>query len=500
MAKQRLEVEVGANTRPFETKIKSLSSVAAKSMIALFSVNAVANFTKTAIAGYDKQIKAEQSLLVALKGRESIQRNLIQQATDLQRKTLFGDEDTIMAASRMAMVIGANEDAIKRLMPLVQDLASAKFEGNLATAADLVAKSVGSSTNALTRYGIEIKGAVGSTERLESAIAGLNRQVGGQAEAAAKIGLGPLQQLKNAWGDLTEEIGKAVLNSEWFKKSVSGLSKLVQNIQDRGVLSTLFEKRSTWEKWKAEKEKWDVTAEGIPLSVMNGPAAEVVGIRKTVKEVKEADNSISDLVAEIKKGAEESLKMAKAWEIIRSEINETYNATGLNKVSINNLSIPTLGSKQQAPGIQKSDIEETTKAIYAQEEAVGILTGAFDTLFNSTEKGFENMVNYFIAQIKRLMAELIARKIVMALFSKSNALGAVASAFSGSGIKGMASGGIAYGPTLTMVGEYSGASSNPEVIAPLNKLMQYMGGSQNVHVTVEGRLRGRDLYLVQRRG
>lgn len=153
-----------------------------------------------------------------------------------------------------------------------------------------------------------------------------------------------------------------------------------------------------------------------------------------------------------------------------------------------------------APKLGAEQVDEITKALYRQEEAVGILTGAFDTLFNSTEKGFENMVNYFIAQIKRLMAELIARKIVMALFSKSNALGAVASAFSGSGIKGMASGGIAYGPTLTMVGEYSGASSNPEVIAPLNKLMQYMGGSQNVHVTVEGRLRGRDLDLVQRRG
>jgi len=68
------------------------------------------------------------------------------------------------------------------------------------------------------------------------------------------------------------------------------------------------------------------------------------------------------------------------------------------------------------------------------------------------------------------------------------------------GVGGMASGGIAYGPTLTMVGEYSGASSNPEVIAPLNKLMQYMGGSQNVKVTVDGRIRGRDIDLVQRRG
>ena len=38
------------------------------------------------------------------------------------------------------------------------------------------------------------------------------------------------------------------------------------------------------------------------------------------------------------------------------------------------------------------------------------------------------------------------------------------------GIPAFANGGIVSGPTLAMVGEYGGASNNPEVIAPLNKL------------------------------
>ena len=33
-----------------------------------------------------------------------------------------------------------------------------------------------------------------------------------------------------------------------------------------------------------------------------------------------------------------------------------------------------------------------------------------------------------------------------------------------------ADGGVVSGPTLAMVGEYAGASGNPEVIAPLDKL------------------------------
>lgn len=41
-------------------------------------------------------------------------------------------------------------------------------------------------------------------------------------------------------------------------------------------------------------------------------------------------------------------------------------------------------------------------------------------------------------------------------------------------IEAMAKGGIAFGPTLGLVGEYAGARSNPEVIAPLSKLTELL--------------------------
>lgn len=157
---------------------------------------------------YDQQAKAEAKLLTALKGRSDIQKRLLNQATQLQRITLFGDEATIEAQAMLAS-LGLNEDAIIKLIPLVQDLAT-KSNMGLVQAADMVAKSVGSSTNALSRYGIVIEGAVGSSERLNSAVNAMNQQVGGQAEAAAKVGTGAVTSLKNAWGDLTEVIGKFV--------------------------------------------------------------------------------------------------------------------------------------------------------------------------------------------------------------------------------------------------------------------------------------------------
>ena len=56
-----------------------------------------------------------------------------------------------------------------------------------------------------------------------------------------------------------------------------------------------------------------------------------------------------------------------------------------------------------------------------------------------------------------------------------------------------ANGGIAYGPTLGLFGEYAGASNNPEVVAPLNRLRQLIqpagpgGMSGDVRFRIDGR-------------
>ena len=61
-----------------------------------------------------------------------------------------------------------------------------------------------------------------------------------------------------------------------------------------------------------------------------------------------------------------------------------------------------------------------------------------------------------------------------------------------------ANGGIVSGPTLGLVGEYPGARTNPEVIAPLDKLRSMMGGMGG-NVIVTGRLDGRDILLSSER-
>ena len=62
-----------------------------------------------------------------------------------------------------------------------------------------------------------------------------------------------------------------------------------------------------------------------------------------------------------------------------------------------------------------------------------------------------------------------------------------------------AQGGIAYGPALGIFGEYAGARTNPEVVAPLNRLRSLMGYGGGSPVDVRVRIRERDLVGLSRK-
>ena len=61
------------------------------------------------------------------------------------------------------------------------------------------------------------------------------------------------------------------------------------------------------------------------------------------------------------------------------------------------------------------------------------------------------------------------------------------------GPKAFANGGIISGPTMGLMGEYPGASHNPEVVAPLDKLKSLMDGGTG---TLEARISGNDLLIL----
>lgn len=76
---------------------------------------------------------------------------------------------------------------------------------------------------------------------------------------------------------------------------------------------------------------------------------------------------------------------------------------------------------------------------------------------------------------------------ILAVAAVASVLAALAS------LPKFANGGIAYGPTMGLFGEYSGAQNNPEVVAPLNKLRQLIQPSGGMGGIVEFKIDGRML-------
>ena len=67
------------------------------------------------------------------------------------------------------------------------------------------------------------------------------------------------------------------------------------------------------------------------------------------------------------------------------------------------------------------------------------------------------------------------------------------------GIPALADGGVATGPTVALVGEYANARTNPEIIAPENKLRNIFRGElrgSGAGGTLSARVSGRDLLFV----
>ena len=142
-------------------------------------------------------------------------------------------------------------------------------------------------------------------------------------------------------------------------------------------------------------------------------------------------------------------------------------------------------------------------AVFGQ--ALTEIAGSFDGTGNFIMKGLRTLGNMMV----NIGNQMIALAVTMKKFRKfiiTNPGLAIAAGvgfvIAGQALSNMAQrnlevpalaqGGVAYGPTMAMIGDNRNAAIDPEVVAPLSKLKDMMGGNQ---VEVFGRIQGNDIYL-----
>lgn len=555
-----------------------------------------------AVRSANQQLQAEQRLLTALNGRKDVQERLMQQAAELQSRSIYGDEAIIEQQAFLA-ALGLTETQINATINAAAQLSAAlgmEFSSavrNLSKTYSGLAGELGESIPALRNLTAEEMAA-------GAAIAYVNDNYKGFAETAAQTGTGPLLQLKNTLGDLAEQFGTTLVPviqklatklkeiSEKFQKlspetlelivSVAAFvaaigplltigGKLIMGL--RTVIAILPTLGTALATLTANPVAAAITAVGLLAAGWlrarnNMREYEQEAMRKALEQGEDdgkkkvadeiaAARSVYDrfdtetlerkramLVAAIgqKKGRGEStykesiefsaivgiLKQRKAAQDAVNKSTEKGNQL-TKEVKVLSEGITLSGNKSALTSMSKVDMSasplemmlnnftidqwreqmmaEAQRIAEINNEVAAIIQGSFADAAIALGEGIGNLISGeafnplqdFLKilgnTLQQLGAALISYAATMEAVKKALATAfatpwvalAAGIAATAAGVAlvnlakkpvKLATGGLAYGPTLAVVGDNPGASSDPEVVAPLSKLSKYLGGQK----------------------
>lgn len=308
--------------------------------------------------------------------------------------------------------------------------------------------------------------------------------------------------------------GLIVLNSKTLD-TATATEKLAQANKDlsleeqkRNVEKAIADQQALVDLLKAEKEAKDKIAEKFG--------------GKAIKEQREANEAFQDANAELQKMQDMLADVDTGLQNVATSTAATASTivTVMQKAKGATMEALTpltpKGNKPVLQGLQEmgtavQDIMDKAAESLARTQQemrnFGLqMANSFTSIFSQIIEGTFNFRETMVSMLKQVLARALALLTVFALLSAvtggvggkfAESVGGLKGFLStGFGIPKFADGGIVSGPTMAMVGEYSGAANNPEVIAPLDKLQSMMGGQ---HVQVTGKISGRDILLTSER-
>lgn len=275
---------------------------------------------------------------------------LQKQASAFKKVSNFGDEAIITLQTQL-INFGILPKDIDRVTQATLDLAEAQGM-DLESAGSMLSKSLGSSTNAMARWGIEINGAVGSTERLDSAVNNIAKRFGGQAKASTETLTGSLNQLEMSWGDLQETI--MTTNNNAIQPYVKALNSVVESVDDVLKLDAQF---------RTAKKAEAVLLKGNWEEIQNLTSAEMnLGIERMIisqerKEIFEKEKGLVD--------AETKMRNKATWEAIKSyeQISKAKEKSEKNKPAKKKTKEELEQEAKEREEARKKELEASTKAV-----------------------------------------------------------------------------------------------------------------------------------------
>lgn len=221
--------DIKAKTEDLEGQLATVAKISA---VAFAALNAEIFFS---IKEFGEAEQAARQLSNALQNQGIYTKQLEESyrnfAEEVQNKTGIDDDAIIKSQALLQSYIGQIK-ITKELTAAVVDL-SVAWKIDLASAAELVGKTIGSDANAFARYGLELSNTATRAERLSKVLGFINSRYRDSA-AAANQGVGSVVALQTAFKNLQEEIGAKLAPT--FVLVVKELTGLLNYLQKSPIL------------------------------------------------------------------------------------------------------------------------------------------------------------------------------------------------------------------------------------------------------------------------
>lgn len=245
MAKQKITIEIDGDSKGAQAAIGGVSAgtVALGNIMANVATQAVAvlgdaikfmtgEIMKSVEAASESQ-RSQSALAAVMKNagiytKEAFKAN-IDYATSLQAVSTYSDEE-INSVQKQLIAFGLHGKVLDDTVRATLDLAAKT--GDLTSAGDLVARTIGTTTNALSRQGIQVSDVTDKNLRAQQVVEGITRLYGGQAAAAASTFGGQIKIMTNLLDDLYEEVGYVIINSDAMKEVFKELKTALLDATD----------------------------------------------------------------------------------------------------------------------------------------------------------------------------------------------------------------------------------------------------------------------------
>lgn len=521
---RRGDVHVNIKTDS-KSSIKSMLAYAAAVTAAVLVLRKVIAVGKELEDAYLIQERAETKLRAAIMatGREyEINLNSMKEfASGLQNITTFGDEAILSAQAMLQQLANLDQEGLQRVTPAVLDF-SAAMGIDLETAATLVGKSLSSSTNALTRYGIEIDMSASESEKLVQITESMTEKFGGMSQALATTAFGVKEQLGNAIGDLKEALGKTIAEGMTpFRETLKGwVIHLTEAVSKTNALSAAlnalqFDKGSELEQ---ARERLALLKEEQEAFLATRASEWKSGAQRKAEfaaRIAQLENSVIPGLLRAAAGqaavtAAEEAALVVNKRIIFSHREHKEGVEGVEHAtqSLKNLYsnfVPILESISVLNINAREQAEEYTQALLDQYNVVSGLgeissavadtqqadaegtaqawIGAFGDMAAMGKKWLNFQKAAAIAQIVFNTAVAVTEALKIPIYGELKAAAIIAAGVAQSagvlaqGVPALADGGIVRSPTLALIGE-----RGPEAVVPLGRGGGMGGGTTVINI------------------